>query len=71
MMREDGLVIFLDRSLSLLTPTADRPTASTQEAMAERYRERRPIYTAVSHITISADATPHEVCNAILEELNT
>lgn len=67
LMQEDGLILFLDRSLDLLTPTSDRPTASTKEAMAARYAERYPIYRAVAHHIIPADGTPCEVLAAILE----
>lgn len=67
MMREDGCVLFLDRHLDLLTPTNDRPTASTREAMERRYRERYPLYCEVAHHIIPADGTPSEVLAELLE----
>ena len=68
LMQEGGRVVFLDRSLDLLIPTSDRPTASTKEAMAARYAERYAIYRAVAHHIIPADGTPREVLAAILED---
>ena len=52
-LKQNGRLVFLDRPLSDLTPTADRPTASSREAIEARYRERYGIYTAVSDLTVT------------------
>ena len=52
-LKQNGRLVFLDRPLSDLTPTADRPTASSREAIEARYHERYGIYTAVSDLTVT------------------
>lgn len=47
-LKKNGKVIFLDRELSLLTPTSDRPTASDYEAMKKRFEQRYDIYNATA-----------------------
>ena len=43
-LKRNGRIYWLDRPLRALIPTADRPTASSREAIAKRYRERLPLY---------------------------
>ena len=49
-LQKNGRILYLDRPLSDITPTSDRPLSRDREALAARYRERAPIYQA------SADA---------------
>ncbi len=71
LMQEDGTVFFLDRDLDKLTPTVDRPTASDREAMANRYRERRPIYLAAGTHRIDGNGTPLQVAELVIKEFAT
>ena len=68
-LKQNGTLCFLDRPLAELTPTADRPTASDREAIATRYRERYPIYSAVADRTFAVGEDFTDTANAILEEL--
>lgn len=43
-LKMNGIIYFLDRPLSDIIPTSDRPTASSREAIEERYNERYEIY---------------------------
>ena len=43
-LRRNGRIYFLDRPIEELLPTEDRPTASTAEAIRQRYEERYDIY---------------------------
>ncbi|MBQ5841336.1 MAG: AAA family ATPase, partial [Clostridia bacterium] len=43
-LRENGVLYFLDRPLDQLLPTDDRPLSSTREALEMRYTERYPLY---------------------------
>lgn len=43
-LRRNGRIYFLDRPIEELLPTEDRPTASTAEAIRQRYAERYDIY---------------------------
>ena len=38
-LKQNGTLCFLDRPLEALTPTSDRPTASSRAAIEARYRE--------------------------------
>ena len=65
-LRENGRLYFLDRSLSKLLPTDDRPLARDRAAIEARYRERYGIYRACADLTVAGDGTPEEVA-AIIE----
>lgn len=67
-LKKNGRIYFLDRSLENLMPTADRPTASSVEAMQKRYRERYPLYLKHSDRRIDADTDIAQVANMIIEE---
>lgn len=66
-LKENGWVCFLDRSLSMLTATSDRPLSSTTDDLQKRYEERYPIYSAACDRTIAADASPEEVASLVRE----
>ncbi len=67
-LRENGRIYFIDRPLELLVPTSDRPLSSTREDITRRYVERYGIYKAAADITVSADCSPGEVAEKIIEE---
>ncbi len=52
LLKQNGRIYFLDRPLEQLLPTADRPLASSAEAIKKRYNERYPRYldTCDSHL---------------------
>ena len=52
-LRSNGLLIFLDRPLNDLLPTADRPLASDREMIKKRYEERYDIYRSVCDIRVT------------------
>lgn len=54
LLRENGRIYFLDRSLDSLLPTQDRPTANSREALEKRYSERYPIYCSSCDVHIMA-----------------
>jgi len=59
-LRMNGRIVFLDRPLELLVPTADRPLSSTKEAIIQRYRERYHIYNSTADAVIPNDGTLEE-----------
>lgn len=67
-LRENGRIYFIDRPLRALIPTADRPTASTEEAIKRRYNERIDIYRASADAIIDADADADTVAERILAD---
>lgn len=69
LLRENGSIYFLDRSLERLCATADRPLSSDRMALKQRYRERYDIYLRECDRHIRADGTIEEVANQIREDL--
>ena len=67
-LKKNGKVIFLDRDLKLLTPTADRPTASDLEAMKKRFEQRYDIYKGTADIKINGSLSAEEVAEIVKEE---
>lgn len=67
-LKKNGRILYLDRPLDDITPTADRPLSRDREALAARYRERAPIYRAAAdariEITGSVDGALARLCDA-------
>lgn len=64
-LRQNSHIIFLDRALELL-PTNGRPISQAR-SLADIYRERLPLFTSVSDVTVRNDSTPETVAARILE----
>ncbi len=69
-LKRNGRIVFLDRPLSELVPTSDRPLASSREAIEKKYNERYGRYLSVSDIRIEVKDTPEKVAEAVLREFN-
>ena len=67
-LSKNGRIYFLDRPLKDLVPTADRPTASSVEAIKKRYEERYEIYCSSADKKISADCGLYEVLEKVMED---
>ncbi|MCQ2578857.1 MAG: hypothetical protein MJ176_10050 [Treponema sp.] len=65
-LKECGTVFFLDRPLTLLVPTSDRPLSSDEAALKKRYEERFDKYCAAGDFHIFADRTVDEEAAEIL-----
>lgn len=65
---QNGRIYFLNRPLSLLTPTSDRPLSRDRESMEKRYAERLFLYRAVADREIDASGTPEKIANSISED---
>ena len=68
-LKQHGTLYFLDRDLSLLLPTEDRPLSRDKEAIEKRYKERYPIYCQIADVRINGNLTVNEVAELILEEI--
>ena len=64
-LRQNGRIFFLDRSPELLLPTADRPTASSREAIKARYTERLPLYRMTADAVVPDDEPPQAVADRL------
>ena len=67
-LKQNGRLYFLNRSLEMLTPTSDRPTASDYEALRKRYNERYDKYKSSADVTVPANGTVPQVAEIIKGE---
>ena len=68
-LRKNGKIFFIDRPLSALVPTEDRPLSSDIESLEKKYKERYYIYKDAADVIIDADCTAEEVAEKILAEI--
>ena len=54
LLKENGIIVFIDRPLEKLVTTADRPLSSNKELLEKRYKERYGLYCAAADIKIDA-----------------
>lgn len=66
-LRQNGLLIFLDRDPMLLQPTVDRPLSSNRRDLEALYRERLPLYIKAADQSISNNGTPEDAVNKIMD----
>ena len=67
-LKKNGRLYFLDRPVSALIPTADRPTASSVEALEKRFAERYPRYCQICDRHVDAHRAIEDVVAAITED---
>ena len=64
-LKRNGKIYFLDRSLELLVPTSDRPTANDRAAIEKLYQERYEIYKSTADVIIDANLDATAVADRI------
>ena len=64
-LKENGIVFFIDRPLSDLIPTNDRPLASSREDIIKRYNERYGTYLSSCDVRIEVKGDPIAVATEI------
>ncbi len=67
-LKQNGRVYFIDRPPQLLTPTPDRPLASSKEAINELYQKRHKTYIFSADVTVSGNLTAEDFANKIRED---
>ena len=71
-LRMNGRLIFLDRPLCDLVPTADRPLADSMKKMEWLYKARHKVYQTVTDVTVPVtgdiDDTAAATVKAFCEE---
>ncbi len=70
MLKQNGIVYFLDRPLEELKATADRPLSSNKTDMEKRYNERYDLYLFRSDKQIKTTGIPRKTAEKILEDFN-
>ncbi len=67
-LRRNGKLFFLDRPLSKLIPSGDRPLAFDVDAIKRRYEERYDRYLSSADIRIDIKEDPEGVARRIIKE---
>ena len=67
-LKHNSRVYFLNRDLSLIVPTSDRPLSSNYADLEKRYKERYGIYCASCDLCIDGNGTKWEVAEQIIED---
>ena len=67
-IRQTGKIYFLDRPLSALIPTADRPLSATREALERRYAERIDCYRGTADLRVHGYTAASEAVEIILND---
>jgi shikimate kinase len=68
-LKRNGRLVFLDRPLSALMATPDRPLSSNPDALRRRYEERYDRYCAVAdvHLIVPDDESAEETVERVRE----
>ncbi len=70
MLRQNGIVFWIDRPLELLKATTSRPLTSTREALERKYAERSGLYEEHANVRVRNDALPDDAVEAIVRGFN-
>lgn len=66
-LKQNSVLVFLNRPIETITPTADRPFSSTFTELKKRFEERYTIYSACCDFEIKVDGTAENTAEKILE----
>ena len=70
LLRQNGVVLFLDRPLAALTVGGGRPLSSSVDALRTMYAERRPLYLAAADAVVPNETTVADAVKASMEALD-
>ena len=63
-LKQNGIIVYIQRDLDLLVSDATRPLSKSKEAIAELYKERKALYEMYSDIVVENNQT---VMDAVLQ----
>lgn len=66
-LKQNGIIIFIDRKIENIKPTDNRPLSNNQEKLKTLYKERYPIYKACADFTVENNKDINSVKNEILK----
>ncbi len=69
-LRQNGVVLFIDRPLEDLAVGGGRPLSSSTDALKEMEAQRRPLYLAAADAVIPNKTTATDAVAAALEALD-
>lgn len=67
-LKQNGVIVFLDRALENLVSTDDRPLSSNREALEKRFHERYALYQDAADIIVDANVPIEEEIENIWEK---
>ena len=68
-LQQNGVIVFIDRELSKLISTHDRPLSSGKDAIAELYKQRYPLYLSYGDVRIENNYEEDELRQADMDQL--
>ena len=69
-LRQNGVVLFIDRPVEALAVGGDRPLSSSKDALREMEAQRRPLYLAAADAVIPNNGTLDDALRAAMEALD-
>ena len=66
-LRQNGVVVYIDRPLQNLQPGGNRPLSQSREALAAQYAVRAPLYEKACHAKVTNDAPFYTVADRVKE----
>lgn len=69
LLKENGIIVFIDRPIDDIAVTSDRPLSSSRELLEKRYKERYDIYKSAADVKIRAVRDLKENIKAVKEVL--
>ncbi len=69
-LKQNGLIIFIDRPLELLTPTSSRPLTSNKSDLKKKYNERIDLYKKYADIIVKNDSNVDDTIEEIIRRLD-
>ena len=68
-LKQNGLIVFLDRPLSELRPGTNFPLADNEEKLRTLYEKRYSVYLAAADVTVPAASVPEKTAETLLERI--
>ena len=69
-LKSNGRIYFLDRPLSMLLTTDDRPLSSNMADLEKRYNERYGLYRKYADVIVDGSGSVNEVAKRIEADFN-
>lgn len=69
-LKQNGVLIFLDRKIKNIKPTDNRPLSNSMDKLKALYKERYPLYKECADIILENDRSLEEILNKIKQILN-
>ena len=67
MLKRNGVIFFINRALSAIIPTSDRPLSSDEEALKRRFEERYSRYLSTCNFEIKTDEIVSHTVDTVIK----